>query len=180
MTISFEDYCEDYLDLHIALMGDEQLKSARAGYADLVRNSKTPAEIAKHKKALAKAKESRKLAKFYGGKALTGSAAQKKWAEDIRQGFLESSVLTDEQKQSLVTCGGFTNSSKFWIENRNVSASVMTAENIVKQYTGLQQLEEKHYRTLATSGPVAPKNAARKEIADYLKACPFAFESQWA
>lgn len=174
MTISFEDYCEDYLDLHISLMSEDQLKSA--GYANLVRNSKTPAEIAKHEKALAKAKESRKLAKFYGGKALTGSTAQKKWAEEIRQTVLESSVLSDVEKQELVTCGGFTDTAKFWIENRNVKAEKMTARNIVAQYRGLRELEEKHFDTLARTGTVASKNAARKEIQDYINNCDFKFE----
>lgn len=176
MTISFEEYCEDYLDIHIGLMNEDQLNSARAGYADLVRNSKTPAQIAKHEKALAKAKESRKLAKFYGGKALTGSAAQKKWAEQIRQTLLESCALTYSEKQELVTCGGFTDTAKFWIENRNVKAEKMTARNIVAQYSGLRELEDKHLDTLARTGTVASKNAARKEIQDYINTCDFKFQ----
>lgn len=61
MTTSFEDYCEDYLDLHTALMNEEEIKSARKGYADFIRTEKTPKEIKKHKQALEKAKESRKL-----------------------------------------------------------------------------------------------------------------------
>ena len=115
MSIAFQDYCEEYLDLDIALMSEEQLKNARSGYADLVSDSKTPTKNSKHSKALAKAKESRKLAKFYGGKALTGSAKQKKWAEDIRQTVLESSALSDEQKTKLVKLAGMPNTAKFWI-----------------------------------------------------------------
>lgn len=174
MTISFEDYCEEYLDLHIFLMSDDQLKSARAGYANLIRPQKTTAQT-KHEKALAKAKESRKLAKFYGGKALNGSAAQKKWAEEIRNTFLQSRATTEEEKEELATCGGFTNSAKFWIENRAVKAEKMTARNIVAQYRGLQELEEKHFDTLARTGTVASKNAARKEIQEYINACDFKF-----
>ncbi|HNC11721.1 MAG TPA: hypothetical protein PLF59_08110 [Cyclobacteriaceae bacterium] len=168
MTISFEDYCEDYLDLSIALMSEDQLKSARAGYADLVRDSKTPAEIAKHKKALAKAKESRKLAKFYGGKALTGSAAQKKWAEEIRQTVLESSALSDEQKINLVTLGGAANTAKFWINNKDKSPSAFDAATILAEYRKLGDLYNKHYDTLARSNPVHEKEKARKEIYEAL------------
>jgi len=35
MKISFEEYCEDFLDLHIALMSAEQLADAKKGYAKL-------------------------------------------------------------------------------------------------------------------------------------------------
>lgn len=120
MTISFEDYCDDYLDLSIALMSDEQLASARAGYADLIRNTKTPSEVARHAKALAKAKEARKLAKFYGGKALTGTAAQKKWAEQIRE---EKLKLMDAEQASLVCDpNGLLTKAAWWIEHRENSA----------------------------------------------------------
>lgn len=170
MTISFEDYCEDYLDLHIALMSEDQLKSARAGYANLIRNSKTPTEIAKHEKALAKAKESRKLAKFYGGKALTGSAAQKKWAEEIRQKVLESSALSDEQKAKLVTLGGAANTAKFWINNKDKSPAAFDAATILAEDRKLGELYNKHYDTLARSGPVHTKELAKKEIYEALMA----------
>lgn len=171
MTITFEDYCEDYLDLHIALMSEDQLKSAKAGYAELIRNNKstkTPAEITKHKKALAKAKESRKLAKFYGGKALTGSAAQKKWAEEIRQNVLESSALSDEQKIKLVTLVGPTNTARFWINNKDKSPSVFDPATILAEDHKLSELYQKHYNTLARSGPVHAKEIARKEIYETL------------
>lgn len=164
MTISFEDYCEDYLDLHIALMSEEQLRSARAGYTALIRTQKTPSQIAKHEKALAKAKEARKLAKFYGGKALTGSAAQKKWAEEIRQKVLESPALSDEQKIDLVMLGGVVNTAKFWINNKDKSPSVFTADNISAEYRKLNELYDKHYDTLVRTGSVHTKELARKEI----------------
>lgn len=179
MVISFEDYCEDYLDLHIALMSDEQLKSAKKGYAELVRESKpdkTPAQIAKHEKALAKAKEARKLAKFYGGKAVTGSAAQKKWAEEIRQKVLESSALSDEQKVKLVTLGGAANTAKFWINNRDKSAFAFNPETILAEDRKLGELYNKHYDTLARSGPVHEKELARKEIYEALSSGTIAVE----
>lgn len=171
MTISFEDYCEDYLDLHIALMSGEQLKSAQAGYADLLRNSKpvkTAAEIAKHEKALAKAKESRKLAKFYGGKALTGTAAQKKWAEDIRRKVLESSALSDEQKTQLVTLVGVTNTAKFWINNKDKSPAAFNPTTILAEVRNLRELYNKHYDTLVRSGPLRNHELAKKEIYEAL------------
>ncbi len=168
MIVSFEDYCEDYLDLHIALMSEAQLKSARAGYTELVRNSKEPAEIAKHEKALAKAKESRKLAKFYGGKALTGSSSQKKWAEEIRQKVLESSELSDEQKTKLVTLGGVANTAKFWINNKDKSPSVFDAATILTEDRKLGELYSKHFDTLVRGGSVHKKELAKKEIYEAL------------
>lgn len=167
MKTSFEDYCEDHLDMHYSLMGEEQLKNAKSAYA----------AFCKRKASLEKAKESRKLAKFYGGSALTGTAKQKKWAEEIRQSFLESSDLTEQEKQELVTCGGFTLTAKFWIENRSVAPAKMTARNIVAQYRGLLDLRAKHDAVLSRTAPTAAKNAARKEIQDYLDyCCDFSFE----
>jgi hypothetical protein len=32
-SISFEEYCEEYLDTHLALMSDEEKKEARIGYS---------------------------------------------------------------------------------------------------------------------------------------------------
>lgn len=167
--ISFEEYCEDFIDQHIGLMSDEQLKDAKAGYADFVRTrEKTPAEKAKHEKALKKAKESRKLAKFYGGKALTGTAKQKKWAEEIRQNVLESADLSDEQKTTLVTLGGYTSTAKFWINNKDKKASAFKPEIIIAENTMLNELYEKHYNTLIRSNYVSELERARKEIYEAL------------
>lgn len=171
MESGFEDYCEEFFDLHVALMSDDQLKSAKAGYADYIRKSssaKTPAEIAKHERALAKAKESRKLAKFYGGKALTGTAAQKKWAEEIRQKVLESSQLSEDQKAQLVTLGSVTNTSKFWINNKDKRPDAFNPAKIVEASRKLVDLYNKHYDTLARSGPVHAKELAKKEIYEAL------------
>lgn len=179
MPTSFESYCEDYLDLHTGIATEAEIKQAKAGYAQHLKNKYSAAEKSKREYALTKAKDLRKLAKFYGGKALTGTAAQKKWAEDIRQKFLESNVLTDEEKEQLVTCGGFTNSAKFWIENRDVKPEKMTARNIVAQYRGLAELEEKHYDTLARQGEITRKNAARSEIQSYIDSCDFKFKCRF-
>lgn len=166
--MKFEDYITDVLDMHIALMSRDEIKSARESYNALIADKK-------HKSALEKASASRALAKFYGGKALVGSAAQKKWAEDIRCKVLGSDELTDDEKSELVTCGGFANTAKFWIENRNVEARKMTARNIVAQYRALLALQEKHVETLSRTCATAAKNAARKEIEDYINSCDFKF-----
>lgn len=167
---TFEDFCEEFLDLHIGLMSEEQLISSKAAYAAFLRDSKTPAEVEKHQRALAKARESRKLAKFYGGKALTGSPAQKKWAEEIREKVLESDSLTDEQKSELVTLGGFTSTSSFWINNRDKAPSNFEPKKIVAENNKLKELYHKHYDTLVRSGSASDKERARKEIYGVLSA----------
>ncbi|MCK7579287.1 MAG: hypothetical protein MZV65_28525 [Chromatiales bacterium] len=35
-SITFQEYCEDHLDLHIGLMSEQQLTEARAGYQALL------------------------------------------------------------------------------------------------------------------------------------------------
>lgn len=167
--MTFQDYCEEYFDLDTALMTDEQLKSARAAYADFIRTQKTPSEIAKHEKALAKARESRKLAKFYGGKALTGSAAQKKWAEEIRERVLMSSELSDEQKETLVTFSATANTAKFWINNKDKSPAAFDPAIIIAGCKSIGELYNKHYDTLARTGSVGAKERARKEIYEALE-----------
>lgn len=94
-----------------------------------------------YKISLDKAKNSRKLAKFFGGKALKGSAKQKSWGESIRNTILESNDLTFEQKEKLVVIGGFTQNASFWIDNRNTKSMHFIAENIVSQYIKLNVLE---------------------------------------
>lgn len=70
-------------------------------------------------KRIARTAEARKTAKMLGGKALTGTAKQKAWAEDIRKNFL-SLDLTDESI-SFVTSSQMTATAKFWIETRNIN-----------------------------------------------------------
>jgi hypothetical protein len=177
MSISFEDYCEDYLDLHIALMSSEQLKDAQEGYAKLLSNAtsnKTKSQIAKHEKALAKAKESRKLAKFYGGKALTGTSAQKKWAEEIREKILESQALSDEQKTQLVKLRGVTQTAKFWINNKDKNPGAFNTEIMLAEDKKLCELYNKHYDALVRSGPLYDRERAKKEIYEALSSLTIA------
>lgn len=42
-TITFEDYCEDFLDLATGLMSDQQLAEARIGYQALLARQTKPA-----------------------------------------------------------------------------------------------------------------------------------------
>lgn len=175
MAISLREYCEEYLDLCIDLMNEQEIDEVKVTYNLFLKD--TEQEIEARKKALDKARESRKLAKFYGGKALTGSAKQKKWAEDIREIYLKSDALTDEQKIELVTCGGFTDTAKFWIENRNVEASKMTARNIVAQYRVLQKLEEEYSDICDRTRSVGARDRIREKIESYINKCDFKFES---
>jgi len=82
-----------------------------------------------------KALDARKNAKFLGGKALTGSAKQKEWAEKIRATVI-SQVSSAEDAQALVT-NGLAATSKFWIENRNKSANDFV--NFVKKQRALKE-----------------------------------------
>ena len=108
-------------------------------------------------------------------KALTGTVKQKSWATTIRSKILDSGSLTKEHTKSLLTAGGFTNSAKFWIENRNVQPSEFTAENIVSQYRGLQKIKKRHADSYTNLTHVL--NERRKEIKDYLESSTFKFES---
>jgi hypothetical protein len=61
------------------------------------------------------AAEARKAAKTLGGKALTGTPAQKKWAEDIRRQSLET--VSAEVAEKLLSAKKFQ-TAKWWIDNR--------------------------------------------------------------
>jgi len=113
-------------------------------------------------------KEKRKLAKFYGGKALVGtSAKQKAWAEDIRKQYLES-ALSDEIKTELIKLGGDTQKARFWILNRD-NLKNLTKENLIKEDQALREVLEKHSDTLSRTCSVAEKEKARLEIYQQLK-----------
>lgn len=62
----------------------------------------------------------RKTAKFYGGKALKGTAKQKEWAEKLRFKVLASDDLSDEKKLELAG-SLIAGHSSFWIDSRNGS-----------------------------------------------------------
>lgn len=196
MTISFVAYCT-HLDINIVLMTEEEFQSARKSYSEFIRSGKslselkkhddaleeakktcenystltryekTTSEIKKHNKALEKTKESRKLAKFYGGKALTGSAAQKKWAEEIRQNILESSELSDDTKTKLCALS-IAQSAKFWIDNKDKKATLFNIDVIVAEHRNLCELYNKHNNTLVRTASAQEKELARKEIYEAL------------
>ena len=90
----------------------------------------------KNQKALDRATEARKEAKALGGKALTGTAKQKAWAEQIRRDFL-SAVSADDAELALKS--NLSANSKFWIETREC-----TAKDIIACLKG-----ELNYETLA-------------------------------
>lgn len=83
-------------------------------------------EFTKVRKSLStKALDAREIAKAFGGKALVGTAKQKEWAEKIRAEKLKSMQFED----AILVCDptGLLGNSKFWIENRNASASDIAA-----------------------------------------------------
>lgn len=81
----------------------------------------------------ASVKEYRDIAKFYGGKALTGTAKQKEWAEKLRADVLKSDALSDEQKAELIALQGMLKTAKFWIDNRHISASEFKKDALLKE-----------------------------------------------
>jgi len=113
-----------------------------------------------------------KTAKFFGGVALSGTAKQKKWAEDIRESVITSS-LDQEYIDQLLTVGGIFNTSKFWIDNRNVSHEKFIPSDICAELNGLKELEEKHWEFLVRTNPTGEKEKRRNEIRQYLASCRF-------
>lgn len=69
-----------------------------------------------------KALDARAVAKFFGGKALSGSQRQKEWAEKIRKNVLEN--VTEEQATLLCSLT-FCTTAKWWIENRELEPKEM-------------------------------------------------------
>lgn len=121
-------------------------------------------------------KESRKIAKFYGGKALTGSSLkQKEWAEKIREDVLTSDALSDEEKVALLDTANFLDSAKFWINNKDLEKSYFTKQNLTNEYMALSALRDKHYDVLARGGAVGPKEKAKSEIKKQLTKNKFQF-----
>jgi hypothetical protein len=88
--------------------------------------------------------EARNIAKSFGGKALKGTAAQKKWAEQIRADILKS--VTAEQAEILCFLNIFEH-AKFWIENRSMCAAEIghnaeVAAKLIKQINKLLRQAE--------------------------------------
>ena len=130
--ITFEDYVEDFMDMHIALMSEEQLADARKAYNQFV------SDAPKRRTALSdKALEARKVAKFFGGMALVGTKRQKEWAEKIRADKLHG--MTELQALQACDPTGLLKHSKFWIENRDRSGKeigefVELQKSLLKKY----------------------------------------------
>ncbi len=85
-------------------------------YSDYQRNNSSTKATMPRQNVSEEAKEYRKTASQYGGKALTGTRKQKNWAEKIRNGILES---LSEENCRIICMNKSAHSSKFWIENRD-------------------------------------------------------------
>jgi hypothetical protein len=96
--------------------------------------------------------EARQFAKKSGGKALTGTAKQKKWAEQIRATILNQ---VDQECAKVLCSSDYFKHSKFWIENRHRTADdfsrfIARALDITAQYNAATdenlklQLQIKH------------------------------------
>jgi len=127
-----------------------------------------------------KLKEFRKIAKFFGGKSLTGTARQKSWAEEVRSDFLKSDCVSDESKTEFIGLGGKVNGSKFWIENRLLSPTLFVAELYQSEIDGLEEIECQHWDFLVATNPTGEKNRRRDMIRDYIESCTFKFSSELA
>ena len=73
------------------------------------------------RQASQKTKEARQVVKEKGGAALTGTAKQKKWAEEIRAEIVP--YLSEESARILCNKRGPVSKAKFWIERRTKTVS---------------------------------------------------------
>lgn len=112
--MSFNDYVSDILGLHQSLMSREEIEAARRDYDSLQPVKSAPRPLSQ------KAREARHSAKFFGGKALLGSAKQKEWGEKIRSEKLGG--MSEDQAVFACAPDGLGKHSKFWIENRERSS----------------------------------------------------------
>ncbi len=84
-----------------------------------------------------KALKNRQKAKFFGGKALRGTAKQKEWAEKIRAEKIQS--MNAEASELICDLHGLCTHSKFWIKNRKKSAAefesyIFTQKSLLANY----------------------------------------------
>jgi hypothetical protein len=104
-------------------------------------------------KLSAKAQAARGTAKFFGGKALKGTAKQKEWAEKIRAEKLSS--MTEDQAEMVCDPAGILTNSKFWIENRtalgkDIGLFIEEQKAALKQYRAAAAKEDREaIKTLA-------------------------------
>lgn len=78
----------------------------------------------------AKAQDARAVAKAFGGKALTGTAKQKEWAEKIRAEKLNA--MSVEQAELVADPTNILQAAKFWIENRTATAKAIAEFEITR------------------------------------------------
>lgn len=123
--------------------------------------------------APASVKEYRKIAKFYGGKALTGTAKQKEWAEKLRADVLKSEALSDEQKAELIALEGPLKTSKFWINTRNLKAGEFIVADLLEEDKETRAVIDANDRGLY-SNYVSDIEKAKIAIYEKLKSNKFA------
>ncbi|WP_057382322.1 hypothetical protein [Pseudomonas aeruginosa] len=85
--------------------------------------------------------DARAVAKAFGGRALTGTARQKEWAEKIRAEKVQQ--MNQDQAEMACDPSGLLTAAKFWIENRNASAQeiagfVMQQKALLAQHRSAQ------------------------------------------
>lgn len=103
---------------------DGQWYDAETGFPfDPKHNYKTGKAATERKPLSDKAQDARALAKFFGGKALKGTARQKEWAEKIRAEKLRQ--MSPELAELVVDPNGLLTNSKFWIEHRDSSGEAI-------------------------------------------------------
>lgn len=167
--ITFEEYLEDVLDLNIGLMADNEIAKARESYEKYTESS----SACLRKKLSKEAQNAKSTAKFFGGKALRGSAKQKEWAEKIRAEKLLK--MSFEKATELMSYEGFINHAKFWIENRGVDAFKFDTATIVTEVEKIMAVEAKNWDVLNRTCETYKKNAARAEIDALRKNCVFTY-----
>lgn len=121
--MNFKDWLENEADIP---MRDENGNwyDAETG---LAYNSQVSYSVTR-KSVSADAKGFREYAKQFGGKALTGSAKQKEWAEKIRYNALQNA---NDEIATLLCVSEYTQNSAFWINFRNENANEL-AERLNK------------------------------------------------
>lgn len=111
----------------------------------------------------------RKVAKFYGAKALTGTAKQKEWGEKLRYEVLTSDLLSDEQKSELLSLEGVTKTAAFWINNRSLKTDSLTKEFLLGEDSKIRKIIDENMDGLY-SRSVTEIELAKKAIYEGLKA----------
>jgi hypothetical protein len=123
IKMNYADFVADVLGLQEGLMSDDQRREARAAFASWNAKAEERCKWKAGEKVLA----DRAVAALFGGKALTGTAKQKTWGEQIRAEKLRGEKTNDfyvrnemTERQAVLACdpNGLGGSAHFWIENR--------------------------------------------------------------